>query len=113
LGFINIPALFTYQAERVGFEMVEKISKSNIADPLSLFFELQMTAFQMQAIWLSLLLGDSSYSNFIGEYKKVLENCQSRGIQRNRRSYDQLDFLPTLYLDAFNAAFKSREPKMK
>jgi hypothetical protein len=93
--------------------MVEKISKSNVADPLSLFFEIQMTAFQMHNMWLSLLLGDSSRSNFIGEYRKVLENCQSRAVQRNKRSYDQLDFSPTLYLDAFNAIFKSHEPQKK
>lgn len=93
--------------------MVEKIAKSNVTDPLSLFFEIQMTAFRMNNIWLSLLLGDSSRSNFIGEYKKVLENCQSRTVQKNKRSYDQLDFAPTLYLDAFNAIFKSYAPQKK
>lgn len=87
--------------------MVQNKSKTNATDLLSSLFDIQMTIFQMQNIWLSLLIGESSHSNFIGEYKKVLENCQLRGVQRNKRSYDQLDFAPAIYLDAFNAIFKN------
>ena len=92
---------------------MKNTSKSYAADSLSMIFEFQKSAFQLQNLWLELFLGAASSSNFVGEYKKVLDNCQSRGVQRNKRSYDQLDDLPTLYIDAINAIFNSYAPQKK
>lgn len=96
--------------------MVENAIKSRARDPLSMVFEIQKSALQMQSIWLTLLLGASSSSNFINDYKSVLENCQSRGVQRNRRSYDELSsevftIAPTLCLDFFNQISKLYMPR--
>ena len=96
--------------------MVENEFKSQATDLLSMAFEIQKSALQMQNICLGLLLGSSSSSTFIDDYRRVLENCQSRGVQRNRRSYDQLNFevfnmAPTLYIDFFNEMFRLYAPK--
>ena len=96
--------------------MVENEFKLQATDLLSMAFEIQKSALQMQNICLGLLLGSSGSSTFIDDYRRVLENCQSRGVQRNRRSYDQLNFevfnvTPTLYLDFFNEMSKLCTPK--
>jgi hypothetical protein len=96
--------------------MVENEFKSQATDLLSMAFEIQKSALQMQNICLGLLLGSSGSSTFIDDYRRVLENCQSRGVQRNRRSYDQLNFevfnmTPTLYIDFFNEMSRLYAPK--
>ncbi len=96
--------------------MVENEFKSQATDLLSMAFEIQKSALQMQNICLGLLLGSSGSSTFIDDYRRVLENCQSRGVQRNRRSYDQLNFevfnmAPTLYIDFFNEMSRLYAPK--
>ena len=96
--------------------MEENVFKSRATDPLSLALEIHRSTFHMHNIWLNLLLGSPSSSNFIDDYKSVLNNCQSKGVQRNRRSYDQLDFdlfniVPTLYLNFFNEISKINESK--
>lgn len=95
--------------------MIENTFKLHAEDALSLAFEMQRSIFQMQNIWLSLLLGASSHSSFIDDYKCALKNSQSRGGQRNRRSYDQPNFemfniAPSLYLDYFNEVSKLYAP---
>jgi hypothetical protein len=78
-------------------KMIENAFKSHASDQLNMVFEVQQSIFQMQNIGLSLLLGASTSSNFIDDHESVLKNCQSRVVQRNRRSYDQLDFFNDIF----------------